>query len=314
MNTPTKFAGFALGLVALFGVALGAGALVGSTDSEPETHDAAAAGGPAANTTPGGLTSSDGGYTLVLADPITDATRAGTLRFRIEDGTGSPVTRYTANHEKDLHLILVRRDTAGYQHLHPTLAPDGTWSTPVDLGRAGDHRVFADFVTADGQPLTLGADLRVAGQYTPRPLPAANTTATVDGYTVEMNGVVTPGSTTDVTFSVTQDGKPVTDLQPYLGAYGHLVALRAADLGYLHVHPAGHPGDGRTAAGPGVTFAVTAPGTGDYRLFFEFRHNGAVHRAEFTVPVAQSTGDPAAGSTPTGAPTTHEPTGQGHGH
>ncbi|GGL25427.1 hypothetical protein [Nocardia jinanensis] len=312
MNTPTKFAGFALGLVALFGVALGAGALAGTDDSEPETHEVRA-DKPATNTGPGGLASSDGGYTLVLADPITTATREATLRFRIEDSTGRPVTRYTPNHEKDLHLILVRRDTAGYQHLHPTLGPDGTWSTPVDLTRAGDQRVFADFVTADGQPFTLGADLRVAGRYTPQPLPATGTTATVDGYTVNMNGAVTPASTTDVTFTVTRAGKPVTDLQPYLGAYGHLVALRAADLGYLHVHPAGHPGDGNTAAGPGVTFAVTAPGTGDYRLFFEFRHNGTVHRAEFTVPVAETAGDPT-GHTPTGTQTAPEPTGHGHGH
>ncbi|WP_327148901.1 hypothetical protein [Nocardia sp. NBC_01329] len=308
MNTPTKFTGFALGLVALFGVTLGVGALVGTTGSEPDTHDATD-GEPAAKTGgPGGLTSSEGGYTLVLADPITDATRQGTLRFRIEDSSGRAVTHYTPNHEKDLHLILVRRDTAGYQHLHPTLGPDGTWSTPVDLTRAGDHRVFADFVTADGQPFTLGADLRVAGQYTPRPIPAPNTTVTVDGYTVDMKGGVAPARATDVTFTVTRDGKPVTDLQPYLGAYGHLVALRAADLGYLHVHPAGHPDDGSTAAGPGVTFAVTAPSTGDYRLYFEFRHGGAVHRAEFTVPVTETVGEPA------GTQIAPEPTGHGHGH
>jgi hypothetical protein len=312
MNTPTKFAGFALGLVALFGVALGIGALAGTGDSEPETHHAAA-GEPAADATPGGLTSSAGGYTLVLDDPVTTAAHGATLRFRIEDSTGRPVTQYTPNHEKDLHLILVRRDTAGYQHLHPVLGPDGTWSTPVDLTRAGDHRVFADFVTADGQPFTLGAELRVAGQYTPRPLPAPNTTVTVNGYTVALNGAVAPGRATDVTFTVTRDGEPVTDLQPYLGAYGHLVALRTADLGYLHVHPAGHPGDGSTSAGPGVTFAVTAPGTGDYRLFFEFRHGGAVHRAEFTVPVAETAGDPA-GHTPDDAQTAPEPTGHGHGH
>ncbi len=81
--------------------------------------------------------------------------------------------------------------------------------------------------------------------------------------------------------------------------------LRAADLGYLHVHPAGHPGDGTTPAGPDVRFAVTAPGAGDYRLFFEFRHAGTVHRAELTVPVEPGT------TAPQPAP---EPTEPGHGH
>ncbi|MFI5714968.1 hypothetical protein [Nocardia sp. NPDC051750] len=306
MNTPTKFAGFGLGLVALFGIALGAGALAGSPESEPETHDTAPE--PAAQSGPGGLTDSAGGYTLVLEDPIADSRRDATLRFRIENGSGQPVTRYTANHEKDLHLIVVRRDTTAYQHLHPALGTDGTWSTPVNLDRAGDYRVFADFVTADGQPFTLGTELRVAGRYAPQPLPAPATTATVGEYTVELGGTLTAGQSADLTPTVSRGGTPVTDLQPYLGAYGHLVALRAADLGYLHVHPAGHPGDGTTPAGPGVTFAVTAPGAGDYRLYFEFRHAGAVHRAEFTVPVAPAG---AGADSPQPAPAPTEP---GHGH
>lgn len=302
MNTSTKFAGFGLGLVALFGAALGVGTLVGSPGSEPDTHNTAPpdTGAP---TGPGGLTDSAGGYTLVVADPITESRRDATLRFRIEDSTGRPVLRYTTEHEKDLHLILVRRDMTGYQHLHPTLGADGTWSTPVNLGRAGDYRVFADFVTADGQPFTLGTDLRIAGRYAPQPLPTPATTATAGDYTVELNGTPAAGRTTDLTLTVARDGQPVTDLQPHLGAYGHLVALRAADLGYLHVHPAGHPGDGTTPAGPGVRFAVTAPGAGDYRLFFEFRHAGTVHRIELTVPVAPGTPQPAP-----------EPTEPGHGH
>ncbi|MFD4403687.1 hypothetical protein ACFWPH_13095 [Nocardia sp. NPDC058499] len=304
MTTSTKFAGFALGLVALFGVALGAGTLVGSPDSEPETHDTAAPD-PGTPAGPGGLTDNAGGYTLVALDPITESRRDATLRFRIEDSTGRPVLRYTTEHEKDLHLILVRRDMTGYQHLHPTLGADGTWSAPVNLGRAGDYRVFADFVTAAGQPFTLGTDLRVAGRYAPQALPAPATTATTGDYTVELNGTLAAGQSTDLTLTVSRDGQPVTDLQPYLGAYGHLVALRAADLGYLHVHPAGHPGDGTTPAGPGVRFAVTAPGAGDYRLFFEFRHAGTVHRAELTVPVEPGT------SAPQPAP---EPTEPGHGH
>lgn len=311
MSTSTKFAGFALGLVALFGIAMGAGTLAGSPDSEPETHDTTPLG-TGAPTGPGGLTATAGGYTLVVAQPITESRRDATLRFRIEDSAGEPVTRYTRAHEKDLHLIVVRRDTTGYQHLHPVLGADGTWSTPVNLERAGDYRVFADFVTADGQPFTLGTDLRVAGRYNPQPLPAPGTTATVGDYTVELTGTLAAGRYTDVALTVARDGQPVTDLQPYLGAYGHLVALRAADLGYLHVHPAGHPGDGTTPAGPGVRFAVAAPGAGDYRLFFEFRHAGQVHRAELTVAVASGTdiAQPAPG-TPQPAP---EPTEPGHGH
>ncbi len=86
-----------------------------------------------------------------------------------------------------------------------------------------------------------------------------------------------------LTLTVARDGEPVTDLQPYLAAYGHLVALRVGDLGYLHVHPEGAPGDGVTAPGPEITFMAVAPSDGVYRLYLDFLHDGVVRTAEFTV-------------------------------
>ena len=76
--------------------------------------------------------------------------------------------------------------------------------------------------------------------------------------------------------TVTRDGEPVTDLQPYLGALGHLVAIRDGDLAYLHVHPldeADGPG------GPTVRFAVEVPTAGTYGLFLDFSHGGEVRTA-----------------------------------
>src|SRR5437764_1277584 len=91
----------------------------------------------------------------------------------------------------DVHLgtgkVTVRRDMVGFQHVHPTMDGAGTWSVPVDLS-AGDYRVFADFIPVGGENLTLGADLHVAGRYDPQPLPARSTTATVDGFTVQLSG------------------------------------------------------------------------------------------------------------------------------
>ena len=69
----------------------------------------------------------------------------------------------------------------------------------------------------------------------------------------------TPGEPSTLTFSVSRDGKPVTDLQPYLGAYGHLVALRAGDLAYLHVHPTASPATAGHRAGPAITFHADVP-------------------------------------------------------
>ncbi|MEV0296612.1 hypothetical protein [Nocardia sp. NPDC050710] len=300
MNATTKFAGFTLGLAAVFGIALGAGAVIGPDAAEPAAHDSnaheegLATGGTGPDTTPGGLMTTDNGYTLRLDTPLTTAAPEAPLRFRILNQDGTPVTRYTRSHDKDLHLIVVRRDLVAFQHVHPVLDGNGTWSVPLNLTRAGDYRVFADFTPEGGANLTLGADLRVAGNYDPQPLAAQASTATVGGYTVTLDGAVTPGQASKVTLSVARDGKPVTDLQPYLGAYGHLVALRAEDLAYLHVHPDGHPGDGVTPAGPGITFYVTAPSAGDYRLFLDFQHDGVVRTAEFTVRTAPGTAAPVA--------------------
>ncbi len=151
---------------------------------------------------------------------------------------------YVESHEKLLHLIVVRNDLAAFQHVHPVLGGEGTWRVSLNLSRAGDYRVFADFTPADGPALTLGANLHVAGPYNPQPLPPPVATAEVDDYTVALRGTPKANEPSMLTLSVRRDGNAVGDLQPYLGAYGHLVAVRASDLAYLHVHPNGEPGDG----------------------------------------------------------------------
>lgn len=93
-----------------------------------------------------------------------------------------------------------------------------------------------------------------------------------------------PAKARQLTLTVREDGSPVTDLQPYLAAFGHLVVLRAGDLAYVHVHPNGEPGDGVTAPGPDITFHTVAPGPGVYRLFLDFKHRGTVRTAAFTLP------------------------------
>jgi hypothetical protein len=230
------------------------------------------------------------GYTLALDRSSLPPGAAAELAFRVLDAHGEPVTTYEASHDEDLHLIAVRRDLTGFQHVHPELGSDGTWRTRLAL-TPGVWRVFADFVPVGGEGLTLGTDLSVAGDYSPVPLPAPARTAEVDGYTVTLRGDLVPGEETELTLSVAKDGRPVTDLQPYLAAYGHLVVLRDGDLGYLHVHPTGEPGDGRTAPGPDVSFMTTAPSTGTYRLFLDFRHGDSVRTAEFTAVAGEPSED-----------------------
>ena len=249
-------------------------------------HDAGATPQAVAQT-PGGLQVSQDGYTLNLVDDLADDLagpgRDVEIGFTVTGPDGHPVTAYDVEHEKQLHLIAVRRDFTGFQHVHPVLGSDGTWTTTLDL-TAGQWRVFADFKPTGGDALTLGADLAVAGDF--RPAAAASTevrTAQVDGYTVTLAGDLEAGEDAELTLSVSRGGKPVTDLEPYLGAYGHLVALRAGDLAYLHVHPDGAPGDGNTEPGPDVVFYAAVPSPGGYHLYLDFKHHGVVRTAAFVV-------------------------------
>jgi hypothetical protein len=298
MGTPLRVGLFVTTLALVLATAWGAGRLVqdrlgpvevasdthatashstsSDTTSSETTDDAMDGDGPTAEPAgdgvPGGLQVSQAGYTLVLPASGLEPGRT-TLRFVVTGPDGAPVTAYDEEHEKDLHLIAVRRDLSGYQHVHPTMAAHGTWTTELDLS-PGSWRVFADFTPTGGPALTLGTDLDVAGDYLPASHPGHRVSDTVDGYTVELVGDLDDGA---VAIRVSRDGRPVTDLQPYLGAHGHLVALREGDLAYLHVHP--EDGD----AGPEVPFAVEVPSPGGYRLFFDFKHDGGVRTAELAV-------------------------------
>ena len=294
-RTPVRIAAFLLGLALVFGAAAAVGRAVAPVEQpepaahgEDAWHDSDAAGHSAHGgeeavaSMPDGLAVSDAGYTLRLAGTTAPAGRRTPLSFTIEGPDGDAVTEYDVVHEKRLHLIVVRRDGTGFQHVHPTMAADGTWRTHVAL-TPGVWRVFADFNPLGGVGTTLGADLSVPGTYQPSKEPPVSTTADVDDYTVSLDGHLEPGAEARLALTVTRDGRPVTDLQPYLGAYGHLVALREDDLAYLHVHPDGHPGDGTTEPGPEIVFGAEVPSPGRYLLFLDFRHDGRVHTAPFVV-------------------------------
>jgi hypothetical protein len=293
MGTLGRLTGFVIGLALVFAAAVAAGSWWGPAPATPVAHEdepahASAAGhdpddDASADHLPGGLMRSQDGYSLELTESTAVPGAGVPLSFTVTGPDGSPHTAYDVEHGKRLHLIVVRRDLTGYQHVHPRLDPgSGTWSTEVDLA-PGTWRVFADFAVTDGPALTLGTDLTVPGRVPPvDPVEAETTTTEVDGYTVELAGDVVAARDAELTLTVSRDGRPVTDLQPYLGAYGHLVALRDGDLAYLHVHP--HDSDD---AGPDIRFTAEVPSRGRYRLFLDFRHEDQVRTATFDVTAVQ---------------------------
>jgi hypothetical protein len=316
MSVPLRLAGFVVVLVLAFGGAALAGSLVDPTDAPapaagghggethgagaPDAPDAASHGAaehapaPAQGVAPAGLAVSQDGFGLDVERRTFAAGERAPLRFRVTDPRGRPVTdAFEPAHERELHLIVVRRDTAHFQHVHPRKGADGTWSIDLTLPAAGVYRAYADFTVA-GTQRTLATDLVVPGDFRPEPLPAP---AAVDRAGDLAVALTTPGPRagreTELSFAVTRGGAPFAGLEPYLGAKGHLVALRDGDLAYLHVHPVegggGHAhADGSTAAEehPGeVRFAATFPTPGRYRLFLQVKAGGAVRTVAHTVAV-----------------------------
>jgi Domain of unknown function (DUF4396) len=237
-----------------------------------------------------GPEASAGGLTFELATTRLDPGERGELRFQIVGEDGRPVRDFQVQHDKRLHLILVRRDLIGFQHLHPRMAPDGTWTTPVTIDEPGEYRLFADF-KREGRGYALARDLTVTGAPERVPLAPPSATAVAgSGYTVVLDlQSARAGEQSELTFWITRADEVVA-VEDYLGAKGHLVALRARDLEYLHTHPttggahAGHAGHGGAAL-EAVTFHTEFPSAGRHRLFMQFKHEGRVHTAAFTLAV-----------------------------
>jgi hypothetical protein len=276
MNTVQRLTAFGAVLAGIFAIGIGAGAAFGPAASAKETMAPAPMGE--------GVVSARDGYRFV---PTTRrlAKDGGTFHFVIEGPKGTPVLDFQQEHEKDLHFILVNRDLTIFHHVHPTRAADGTWSIDLPALSAGSYRAVADFHVAHGPRLALGTDLSVAGDYTPTALAEPINTSTVDGYEITMSSDVRKGGEVKIALTVRKDGNVITDLQPYLGAFGHLVAMRSGDLAYAHVHPDDYV-DGT------VHFDAELNSEGRFGLFFDFKHNNTVRTATFTFDQGLVTGAP----------------------
>ncbi len=316
MNTAGRLGLYAAGVAVAFAGAFGIAALVvpdvlveqwtegaqgdehGDDHGEDHGEDQGDATGEAPQSTPAtpqGLSLSASGFVLSPVSAPASAGEAGELSFRILDARGEPVVAFETAHEQDLHLVVVRTDGALFRHVHPTLdAATGVWSMPWQWDAAGTYRVFADFLPASGadgdESVTLTRVVEVAGALVPAPPTGPVSAVEVDGVEVPVDGALVAGTMSELTITVTRDGEPVTTLQPYLGAFGHLVALREGDLAYLHVHAGGaapRPGD---TAGPELSFSVETPTAGRYLLYLDLRIDGRVSTAALVLDAVPGEG------------------------
>jgi hypothetical protein len=222
-----------------------------------------------------GLGATENGLSLEVETPMLRRGHVSPIVFSIRDADGDPVRDYDVEHAKRMHLILARRDLAVFRHLHPRFV-GGRWVTHARLDAPGPYRLFADF-SHGGTKTTLAGDVRVPGTADLLALPEAQpATRTGDGYDVRIDDRARrAGESARLSFTVRKDGRLVRT-EPYLGAAGHLVALRQGDLAFLHVHPAMST----------LGFDAAFPSVDRYRLFLQFRDAGSVHTAAFTYDVS----------------------------
>lgn len=276
LSAPARLGAFGLLLVAVLGASLAVGRATGSAVAEDQPAPAEQEHGgdhasdhDSAQAQVTGTSLSAGGLRLDVPTTVLPALRPVPFTFAVQ-GEDGPVTSYDVEQGKQMHLVVVSRDLSRHAHLHPELAPDGTWRTLLTLA-PGSYRAVADF-SVGGERRSLAVDLAAPGALSPQPLPAPATTAEVDDLRVDL---VRDGTT--LFFTATRAGAPVVP-EPYLGARGHLVAFRAGDLAYAHVHPSGE--DGAT-----TSYDAELPGPGTYRLFLELQVDGRVRLAAFTLEV-----------------------------
>jgi len=235
-----------------------------------------------------------------------------TLRFSIfHPGTGETIKKFEVVHERQYHLFVISQDMEYFQHIHPVEGPDGAWSIDVTLPKAGYYKVLSDFLPAGGASQFLARPLVTAGYAgdlaagSAHLVPDTLMTKTVDDITATLSldpTTFVEGLYGHLNFHLTDTGtgRPVTDLQTYLGAFGHTLIMSEDMADYVHSHPldilAMPDDDGgppqflippgadleKLRGGPDVTFEGLMPKPGRYRAWTQFRRHDKVYTFAFT--------------------------------
>lgn len=231
-------------------------------------------------------------YAELLENPNARAGEATTLRIAIRDTkTKAIVKDFDIAHEQVFHLILVSKDLGWFLHEHPEQQADGTFTYTQTFPAGGDYKLFADVAPKGAGSQVLATPLKVAGAkptwntaLTPTPM-----TATVDGITANLdakNKILPIGRTTPLGFRLTDvSNKPITDLEPYLGAFGHLMIIHQDGQTFVHSHPQEDAAGIALSKSGTVVFDARFPKAGRYKAWAQFQRAGKVITIPFVFDV-----------------------------
>lgn len=231
-------------------------------------------------------------YPLELTvDPVLP--RAGVLTrltFGLTDPrTQTPVRGFEVVHEKLYHVFVVSQDLSFFLHTHPERQPNEDFRLDVRFPKPGMYRVLSDFYPSGGTPQLVTSTVIVPGPgvslESPR-IPASVAPKASENARAELELVpkrVVAREKTALVLRLT----PNQGLEPYLGAWGHLLAASADLIDMVHEHPVLEDGDSRNAS-RALRFDLFFPREGVYRVWMQFQRLGVVNTVAFDVPVEES--------------------------
>lgn len=228
---------------------------------------------------------------IVATDPTKPQAGSATkLVLQIQDDDGTPIKTFELLHEKLVHLIVVRDGLDEFAHLHPEVDGSGMITGEFTFPKSGKYRLFADHQPQGQSPGLAVGELNVAGNDEPAAALVPNASPEVAVGEIKAHVAITPGEKeTKVRFHLVDGGaKPLGDLQPYLGAMGHLVIISAAGREYVHAHPLN---EAKTAPDGAVEFAAHFPKPGIYKAWGQFQRGGSVFTVPFVLENKQPKGD-----------------------
>lgn len=201
------------------------------------------------------------------------------LTLQIQGDDDSPIRQFDVMHGKLVHLIVVRDGLDEFAHLHPEVDSAGNLTVEYKFPKSGMYRLFADHQAKGQTPGLATAEFIIAGDDEPAAALVPDTSDEITVGQLKAHITATPGhQETTVRFHLIDlAGKALTDLEPYLGAMGHLVIISADGRDYVHAHPLS---EDRTAPNGDVDFAAHFAKPGIYKAWGQFQRAGAV----FTVP------------------------------
>jgi hypothetical protein len=223
---------------------------------------------------------------MVETDPVRPAAgKPTTLKLMIHGAGGAVVKDFAVVHEQKVHLIVVRDGLDQFAHLHPSIDPAGNLTVAYTFPTGGTFRLYADHQPAGGRQATARGEVKVAGDAPPAPALTPDVPGKVAGEglraEVTVAGATVRGEATIGFELADKEDRAVTDLQPYMGAMGHLVVLSRDGKRYVHAHPA----EGKADKADRVVFTAHFMKAGLYKGWGQFRRSGKVEVVPFVIEI-----------------------------